>query len=119
MLFKKQITANIRFSDPLLIVYSSVNKRIVGSMTCTVDNQNDIISIGDIRCDICNKGYGSLMMKTLIEYGKQNNYKSIEGWISQVDIDHINRLHHFYQKFGFDIIPNKNGDKIEDIILRL
>lgn len=119
MFFRKQVTTNIYFNFPVLVVNAILKNRIVGSIKCTVHNDGNTINIGDIQCNRNNKGYGSFMMKALIEYGKRNNYKSIEGWISQVDVDHIDRLHHFYRKFGFNITQNTDSIKIEDISLVL
>lgn len=121
MFFKKQVSTDIYFESPLLKVKAISNNRIMGYITCIVKEKDEVIEIGDIQCNKNNKGYGSLMMRELIVFGKQNNYKSIEGWISSVDLDHIERLHHFYQKFGFEITPNKDGNKnkVEDIRLKL
>lgn len=51
-----------------------------------------------------NKGIGSIMMPLLIEYAETHNYKSIVGKLIKLDRDdHKDRLHHFYNKFGFKI----------------
>lgn len=46
-----------------------------------------------------NNGYGSIMMDNATERG----YITIHGNLSTVDADHKERLHHFYEKFGFTI----------------
>ena len=51
-----------------------------------------------------NKGYGSEMMKKLLEYANENGCEEIFGELSVVDLDHKDRLHHFYEKFGFKIM---------------
>ena len=52
-----------------------------------------------------NKGIGSKMMEMLINYSKEQGYREIRGNLSEDDKkDHVDRLHHFYTKFGFEII---------------
>ena len=74
-------------------------------ISCVVENPTTIF-IGDIVCDNdrdINKGYGSQMMTKLIAYAEKNGFKRIWGNLSNVDMDHKERLYHFYEKFGFDI----------------
>ena len=40
-------------------------------------------------------------------YAKENGYKTIYGHLSTVDLDHKDRLYHFYEKFGFEITENE------------
>lgn len=58
---------------------------------------------GNKRNRCVNKGYGSELMNALIDYSKERGISEIYGELSIVDLDHKNRLHHFYQKFGFKI----------------
>lgn len=43
------------------------------------------------------------MMNELLLFAEQNGFKRIWGNLSNVDIDHKERLYHFYEKSGFDI----------------
>lgn len=43
------------------------------------------------------------MMEKLLEYTKENNFQIIYGNLSLNDIDHKDRLLHFYKKIGFDV----------------
>lgn len=57
-----------------------------------------------------NKGIGSIMMSLLIEYAKLHHYNSIVGKLITLDRDdHKDRLHHFYNKFGFKIEEFKDN----------
>lgn len=63
-----------------------------------------------------NKGYGSMIMDTALNYLKQFAYHNekiyISGWLSPVDKEtHNERLHHFYSKFGFEFIFNDKGEE--------
>lgn len=119
MLFQKSIEVKIYNDTPMLTLYAVREKKILGKITCITNEELQEITISDINCKKNNKGYGSLMMEKLIEFAKQNGFVYITGWISKVDIDHVNRLNHFYQKFGFEIISNKKGMKISDLRLLL
>ena len=116
-MFFRKIDISVQDEDSLLIILATNKNKCVGKINCI--KEKEIVTIGDIQCNKNNRGYGSLMMKALITYAKQNDIKFIEGWISEVDDNHIERLYHFYKKFGFDIIPCKDGMKIADIKLML
>lgn len=119
MLFKKAINTTVYINEPLLIIQAVCNNKICGKMICMINEEAKTISISDIECQKNNKGYGSLMMKQLIEYAEQNRFECIDGWLSEVDRNHEKRLYYFYGKFGFKIIPNKEGMKFADIKLVL
>jgi GNAT superfamily N-acetyltransferase len=72
--------------------------------------------IGDIEPFIkekyYNKGYGSLMMQKLLEFASLKGLDTIHGNLSLVDKDHEERLQHFYEKHGFDIIVFEEPDNM-------
>lgn len=109
ILFKKKpedILINIDSTDALLMVRLSVNDKQRAKMQCVIESDNTIL-IGDIQHENenadYNKGYGTMMMDKLLTYAKENHFDCIYGNLSMVDSDHKERLHHFYQKFGFDV----------------
>lgn len=119
MFFKKP-TEKIEFSHDTDYDYLSfrfvLNNKSIILMSCQIVNGNIHINdikpyAGDKRTKYLNKGYGSKLMNALLEYAEKNNVREIYGELSIVDLDHKDRLHHFYQKFGFDIIelPELNG----------
>lgn len=59
------------------------------------------------------------MMSKLIDFSNDKQYLFIDGWLSKEDIDHSDRLYHFYHKFGFEIILHDEGMKFADIKLTL
>lgn len=90
------------FSLNVLLCIKNIRKACI---SCVVEDPRTIF-IGDIICDNnrdINKGYGSQMMRELISYAEKNGFKRIWGNLSNVDMDHKERLYHFYEKFGFDI----------------
>lgn len=94
-----------RSGDFLLMIKLYKNYTREARIQCVIESDRTIL-IGDIIHDSkrkYNKGYGSAMMTKLIEYVTENDYSRIYGNLSDVDIDHKDRLYHFYKKFGFAI----------------
>lgn len=118
-MFKKVIETTVCTHTSLLVIKAIYKNKIQGNMKCIINQETETITISDIECKKNNKGYGSIMMGKLIEIAKQNGIKCIDGWLSKADIDHRERLYHFYQKFEFEIISNDNGSKFADIKLIL
>ena len=85
----------------------AINKgKRLAFITCVIEDDNRIM-IGDIQhvgSNNYNMGLGSAMMEKLIEYANNNGYIELYGNLSIVDLNHKNRLHHFYNKFDFEII---------------
>ena len=87
-----------------LSVFAYAGKRHVATMRCLCYEDGSIL-ICDIqhRNNEYNRGYGSAMMDKLNSYAAENGYTHIWGNLSEVDRDHQDRLHHFYQKHGFQV----------------
>lgn len=66
----------------------------------------DTIEICDIEVFGENegRGYGEILLNSLINFAIDNSVKTISGWISQTDKDHFDKLDYFYKKHGFDVI---------------
>lgn len=72
------------------------------------------IHIGDIKGP-ANKGFGSICMKYLKDFARDQNIPLITGDIVERDWNHVDRLEHFYIKHNFRVNidhDNKSG-KIE------
>ena len=92
-------------TEALLTAKLYINNIREAWMQCVIESDSTIL-IGDIIHDSqrkYNKGYGSAMMIKLIEYAKENGYSRLYGNLSIVDLNHKDRLYHFYRKFGFTI----------------
>ena len=59
----------------------------------------------DIRIDeeVENRGVGSLLLKAIIEDCKIQGHIGIEGDLSETNLDHFDKLAHWYPKNGFSI----------------
>ena len=81
----------------------SISDLMISDISKKIDPM--MILIGDITHEneeYC-KGFGSMMMEALISYAEENGHTYIFGNLSEIDKDHADRLHHFYEKFGFSI----------------
>lgn len=108
-LFKTEpdrLSVNIERTGALLMVRLCVNDYRSARIQCVIESDSTIL-IGDIlhhnEDSDYNKGYGTLMMEHLLAYAKEHGYGYIYGNLSEVDLDHKERLHHFYEKFGFKV----------------
>lgn len=119
MFLKRNIEIKMHSDNSFINVYALYKCREVGRIACGIDERAKLVMVGDITCKRKNRGYGSLMMEKLIEFAKANNFREIKGWLSCVDRGHEKRLYHFYQKFGFKIVPHDEGIKFADIKLSL
>ncbi|AHN22796.1 GNAT family N-acetyltransferase [Lysinibacillus varians] len=65
------------------------------------------------------RGYGSILLDSLINFAIENSIKKISGWISYSDKDHFDKLDFFYKKHGFNVTwgnDTNNANKAADII---
>lgn len=90
-----------------------------GKLIGKLDTSKNNFFIQDIICTRENAGLGSMLLDTAIKIAKENNIKSMDGYLSDVDIGHIDKLRHFYSKFGFVITPSDESGKIATIHLDL
>ena len=69
-------------------------------------NNFTTISLEDIEMadSFINQGLGSMLLNALLDIAKKRNIRCITGEISRVDIGHIERLVHFYEKHNFEVI---------------
>ena len=117
MFFRKNEEVILTVIENLIDIRIRVGKYASYIMRCVIQN-DDTILIGDISSDYGrtgkyeNKGYGSKLMQRLIDHATENDYKEIYGNLADVDMEHRDRLEHFYKKFGFEIIENSDDDNL-------
>jgi GNAT superfamily N-acetyltransferase len=81
----------------------------------------ETIELGDIEVFGENegRGYGSILLDSLINLAKDNSIKIISGWISYADKNHFDKLDYFYKKHGFNVIWGSDSNianKAADVI---
>ena len=108
------LNVEVELNDGLLIIRCMLNGEECARILCVVESASTIL-ISDIwhrnKKKDYNKGYGTLMMEFLIQYANNNNYECVYGNLSDIDLDHKERLHHFYRKFGFSVIEYSETQK--------
>ncbi|MED4057186.1 GNAT family N-acetyltransferase (plasmid) [Niallia taxi] len=74
----------------------------------------DTIEICDIEIfgENQGRGYGSVLLSTLIKFAIENFIKQISGWISYADEEHFEKLDYFYKKNGFLVRWNENNNNV-------
>jgi GNAT superfamily N-acetyltransferase len=90
--------------------------RLSANYTC-----EEAVEIGDIEVFGENegRGYGSILLNSLINFAIENSINTISGWISYADKNHFDKLDYFYKKHGFDVIWGSDSNianKAADII---
>lgn len=79
------------------------------SLILYASNKEGEIFIDDIQGGSSN-GHGEVAMKHLIEFAKKENKGKITGNLSYVDLDHKDRLIVFYEKMGFNVNYESDGN---------
>ena len=84
-------------------------------------NNFTTISLEDIEMadSFINQGLGSMLLNALLDIAKKRNISRITGEIARVDIGHIERLVHFYEKYNFEVIlcsDPTDGYKIGELV---
>lgn len=107
MFWKAKATPEVKVykSGNSLMINLYVKSICEARIQCVTESEETIL-IGDITHEkerMLNKGFGSAMMEKLISYAKENGYTRLYGNLSIVDLDHKERLFHYYEKFGFSI----------------
>lgn len=86
----------------------SDNKGVICRANLVYDLEKKSMLIGDIKSEVENRGYGSLVLKNIIKLAIKLGAQEITGSLSIVDSGHFDKLEHFYSKHGFDISIHNN-----------
>lgn len=81
-------------------------------------NDNTIF-IYDIKTRIKGIGLGSILMNSLIDYAKDHNIHTINGYITHHDAEKTPWITDYYKKHGFTITPVNDPNMKYLIILDL
>ena len=98
-------TVRVEAEEPCIWVKYIYPSLGYAKITCVTESTSTILICDIVNSDSLpvNCGYGTQMMKELIQYAREHGFSHIYGNLSLVDYDHKDRLFHFYQKFGFKI----------------
>lgn len=84
-------------------LYSIYEERMVCEARLVHYIEDKTILIGDIEAYIENKGYGSIMLSSVIKLAQSLNICKLKGNLSAVDSNHFDKLEYFYKKHGFHV----------------
>jgi len=98
------------FGAPMVVLFQRRNSTSIARARLVIDPKKSELFIGDYESDIENKGYGSILLRNVIELARTINISRITGNLSAVDSDHFDKLEHLYSKYGFKVnILGKTG----------
>lgn len=101
----------------MLILFQKQKSAQIASIKTVYDYDKQELFIGDFESHVENKGYGSILLRNVIELAKRLNCKVITGNLSSVDSDHFDKLKHIYEKFNFEVyISGKSGTIIRKLV---
>lgn len=63
-----------------------------------------------------NQCLGSVLLTALIDRAKERNIYRITGLLSRKDIDHLDKLKHFYKKNNFEVDLYEDNRAVGDIV---
>lgn len=86
-----------------VIRLSTDMKGVVCRANLALNLEANSMLIGDIKSNVENRGYGSLVLKNIIKQAKEIGVKEVVGNLSKIDSDHFDKLEYFYSKHGFDV----------------
>lgn len=84
--------------------------KLLGRLNALFESDNKVL-LADIDNRGCiNHGIGSMLIERFEEICLENGVKKIYGNLANVDLDHKDRLIHFYKKHGYSIVE-ENEEK--------
>lgn len=94
---------------PFIIELKVIHKKgiVLNRLLLSADYTcEEMVEIGDIEVFGENegRGYGSILLNSLINFAKDNSINIISGWISYADKNHFDKLDYFYKKHDFKVI---------------
>ncbi len=99
-----------KFGAPMVILFQRRSSTSIARARLVIDPKKSELFIGDFESDIENKGYGSILLRNVIELARTINVSRITGNLSAVDSDHFDKLKYLYSKHGFKVnISEKTG----------
>ena len=101
------------FGGPMLILFQKKRLSSIARMRLVIDPKKSELFIGDFESDVENKGYGSILLRNVLELARRLRLKRITGNLSAVDSDHFDKLRHIYEKFGFEVNIRGNQGTIK------
>lgn len=101
----------------VLILFQKQSSSQVASIKTIYDSDNKELVICDFISNVENRGFGSILLRNIIELGEQFDCKTITGKLSSVDYYHFGKLKYLYEKFNFEVnISGESGTIIRRLV---
>jgi len=101
----------------MLILFQKQSSSQVASIKTIYYSDKKELVICDFISSVENRGFGSILLRDIIELGKQFDCKITTGKLSYVDYDHFDKLKHLYEKFNFEVnITGESGTIIRRLV---
>jgi hypothetical protein len=101
--------ADVKESQSIVLSLHTIRKGLGSKIMSVYDFKKNIIFIGDISSEIEDKGYGSILMVSIIKIAKILKADAITGNLAETDSKHFDKLEHFYKKHGFIVEFSPSG----------
>lgn len=110
---RKGVVWNVEFDEDPGSLFGHIESRQVrgkGSVyvqTHDFDDQKQPIARlihVKVSDSIENRGLGSMLVRKVVEECKRRGHKGIDGYLSEVDRGHFQKLQYFYENLGFSVV---------------
>ena len=65
----------------------------------------------EVNPELENRGIGSSLLQLIEEWAKKHGVRKLIGDLSGVDVDHLDKLKHIYEKHGYIFMLGPTGQK--------
>ena len=109
-MFNNEISIKEQVGDMIITLRAIRFNKEVGMLRGLFESDKKVL-LADINNEKCiNHGVGSALITRFEDICRENGVKEIHGNLANVDLDHKDRLIHFYKKHGYSIVE-ENEEK--------
>lgn len=110
-MFNNEISIKEQVGDMIITLRAFRFNKEVGILRGLFESDKKVL-LADINNEKCiNHGVGSALITRFEDICLEHGVKEIHGNLANVDLDHKDRLVHFYKKHGYSIVE-ENEEKI-------
>ncbi|MBO5610532.1 MAG: GNAT family N-acetyltransferase [Eubacterium sp.] len=109
-MLNNEISIKEQVGDMIITLRAIRFNKEVGMLRGLFESDKKVL-LADISNEKCiNHGVGSALIMRFEDICRENGVKEIHGNLANVDLDHKDRLIHFYKKHGYSIVEeNEEG----------
>ena len=103
-LFEVKVDLRVRDGDRVLFIDAFIGNKKIGELRALYKYKKVILADIIINKHNVNRGVGTKLITEFERICNQKGIKEITGNLAYTDLDHKERLIHFYQKHNYEII---------------